>query len=334
MRSGGSWGDLSNRPSRSAEGRPDLFAHESPAFGGLSTGYSVSVSAIRIGLSGWTYRDWAGPFYPPDLPSQEWLAFVAERFDTVEVNRSFYSLLDPDVYRSWHQTVPDDFVFSIKGSRYITHLKNLREVETPLANFLASGVFELRRKLGPILWQLPPHRRPRQDRLEAFLELLPSTPTEADHLVGRHDGRVSQPVGPSAVAGPLRHVIELRHPDSFTPETAELIRTSGHVIAFSHSTTWPYTEELTSDFVYLRLHGPAELYSSPYGEEGLEWWASRIEAWRRGEEPSDARRIATDAPPRPKIRDVFVYFDNDSGAHAPRDASRLVEMLSGRPAHG
>lgn len=285
------------------------------------------MSRIHIGLSGWSYRDWVGRFYPEDLPADRWLPFVADHFDTVEVNRSFYSLLDPSTYRSWYEGVPDGFVFALKGSRYITHMKKLHDVETPMANFFASGVLELGDKLGPVLWQLPARWRFQAERVRDFISLLPTTTGVAAGLAARHDERVREPATESHGDRPLRHVMEVRDPSFFVPELLETLMERNVAFAISHSSAWPYTEDVIGEIAYLRLHGPAALYSSPYSEADLARWARLVAAWATGTDPADGPRISSGANPREDGRDVFVYFDNDSGAHAPPDALRLRQLV-------
>lgn len=266
---------------------------------------------IRIGLSGWSYQDWVGPFYPEDLPSRKWLSYVAHRFTTVEINRSFYSLVRPEIYRGWRTQVPNDFTFSVKGSRYITHMKRLRNIETPLANFLASGVLELGDRLGPLLWQLPRTRRVDPAALVDFLEMLPPSTQAAAAIASGHDHRVGDFCPPEFPSRPVRHALELRHPDSLPSAVIEAARAHNIAIVLSQASQWPLFEETTADFTYIRLHGPRALYTSAYSEAELDDWARRIEC-------------------RAAHQDVLVYFDNDSGAHAPRDAAGLMDRLSGR----
>jgi uncharacterized protein YecE (DUF72 family) len=269
-----------------------------------------------------------GRFYPEDLPTERWLSFVAERFDTVEVNRSFYSLLEPPTYRSWYESVPEDFIFAVKGSRYITHMKKLNDVETPLANFFASGVLELGNKLGPVLWQLPGRWRFRPDRIRSFLSLLPATTVEAGALAERHDDRIREPATDPPVEMPLRHVLEVRDPSFFVPELLEILAESGMAYAVSHSSEWPYTEDVVGDLAYLRLHGPGALYASPYSDQDLSRWAGLVTAWAAGEDPDEGPHISSPVNHREDGRDVFVFFDNDSGAHAPPDALSLQEIVA------
>jgi uncharacterized protein YecE (DUF72 family) len=282
-----------------------------------------------IGISGWRYAPWRGEFYPPGLPERDELKFAAERFPTIELNGSFYSLQRPEYYARWFEQVPDDFVFAIKGSRYITHMLRLRGVETALANFFASGVLALEHKLGPLLWQLPPTFELDTERLLEFFALLPRTTKEAAKLARRHDERVK---GRSFMRvrddRSLRHALEVRHPSFATKELVELLREQ-HVALVVADTAgrWPFLEDVTADFVYVRLHGDEELYKSGYTDAALERWAARIRAWRDGRKPPATKLVA--AAPRSEHRDVYVYFDNDVKVHAPYDAMNLATMVEG-----
>jgi uncharacterized protein YecE (DUF72 family) len=273
---------------------------------------------IRVGISGWRYAGWRGRFYPPGLPQRRELSYVGERLTTVEVNGSFYSLQRPSSWRSWAEQVPGDFLFAVKGPRYITHMKKLVDVEAPLGTFLASGVLGLGDRLGPMLWQLPPHLGFHPDRLAAFFDLLPRrTGLAAAYAAAHHDpDKLKEPADTtSPVDRPLRHVLEVRHSSFRTPAFCELLRAHdiGMVVADSAG-TWPMFDEVTSDLVHVRLHGDEELYASGYSEEALDRWAEKVTAW--GEAGLD----------------VLVYFDNDARVHAPFDAIALQERLGVRPA--
>lgn len=265
--------------------------------------------AIRIGLSGWSYDPWAGDYYPPDLPRSDWLAFAARDFSTVEVNRSFYSLLAASTYRNWRDTVPPGFLFAVKGSRYITHMKQLREVEVPLANFFASGILDLGEKLHVCLWQLPDNRRIPPERITSFLARLPASLEDAVHMAAGHDQRVSGFEPSRLLSGSIRHAIEVRRIDALDDEVLATARARNIAVVLSHSSRWPLIEEETADFSYIRLHGPGKLYDSRYDEAALDEWADRVsELARRG--------------------DVLVYFDNDGHAHAPHDALSLIKRIN------
>ncbi|MFN7086962.1 MAG: DUF72 domain-containing protein [Burkholderiales bacterium] len=287
------------------------------------------MSAIRIGISGWRYGSWRGVFYPEGLPQRRELEFASRALPSIEINASFYALQRPQTYARWHDETPRGFVFSVKGPRYITHIRRLRDVEGPLANFFASGVFNLRAKLGPILWQLPPALAYDPALLARFLELLPRDTAEALKLARRREARMK---GRSRLAidkkRRLRHAIEIRHESFLDSAFVGLLRR--HRVALVVADTagrWPLCEDVTADFVYLRLHGEQQLYAGGYSEEALERWARRIREWHAGREPVDARRISPEAPRPRRSRDVYCYFDNDVGAAAPRDALRLIGKL-------
>jgi uncharacterized protein YecE (DUF72 family) len=283
---------------------------------------------LRIGISGWRYAGWRGRFYPDALPRKRELEFAARCFDSIELNGSFYSLQRPEAYARWYAETPQGFVFAVKGSRYITHLLKLRKVESALANFFASGVLGLEDKLGPILWQLPPQLG-FDDRLEAFIELLPRDSLRAAELARGHDDRLrGRSMTTSRARRRLRHAFEVRHPSFCTPAFVQLLRRHrmGLVIADTAG-RWPYLEDVTAEFVYVRLHGAEKLYESGYGPAALLRWSKRIRAWSAGREPADARRVGLEAARPRNSRDVFVYFDNDAKVRAPQDAIALRRLL-------
>jgi uncharacterized protein YecE (DUF72 family) len=282
----------------------------------------------RIGISGWKYAGWRGRFYDQGLPQARELAFVSRKVSTIEINGSFYSLQRPEHYASWREETPRDFVFAVKGPRYITHMLQLKNTEIALANFFASGVLALGPKLGPMLWQLPPRMAFDAQRLDGFLSLLPRDARSALALGRLHDERVD---GRSFLEATqklrIRHALEVRHASFVTPEFVTLLRR--HQVALVVADTagrWPLIEDITADFVYVRLHGATELYASGYDDEALEGWAARIEAWRHGHQLAHAR-LASPLPARRGTRDVFCYFDNDAKVHAPDDAVRLAQRL-------
>jgi uncharacterized protein YecE (DUF72 family) len=286
--------------------------------------------SIRIGISGWRYKGWRGNFYPDELTQKRELAYASRQFSTIELNGSFYSLQRAASYRRWHDATPDNFVFAVKGSRFITHSKRLRDVEVPLANFLASGVLALGDKLGPLLWQFPASFRWDAEAFGDFLELLPRTTGEAAKLARRHDDRVAQPQLKVERDRPLRHAFEVRH-DSFRNEDfiALLRRHDAALVVADSAGKYPRLEDVTAGFLYLRLHGDTQLYTSGYGDKALRRWAERIARWSRGRQPDDAERSSGKAPPRRKHRDVYVYFDNDAKTCAPFDARKLYRLLRG-----
>jgi uncharacterized protein YecE (DUF72 family) len=285
-------------------------------------------SQARIGISGWRYEPWRRIFYPADLAQHRELEFAARAFSSIEINGSFYSLQAPSSWQQWYDATPDGFVFSVKGPRYITHILRLRDIERPMANFFASGLFNLREKLGPILWQFPPSLRYDAARFEAFLALLPRDTGTALRLARRRDARMhGRSVLRIDAARPLRHAVEIRHESFATPEFIAQLRAHGVALVVADTAgKWPHLEDVTADFMYLRLHGDKKLYASGYTDVALERWADRIRAWMRGREPRDARRAAG-AARHGKPLDVYCYFDNDVKVRAPFDADRLMQLL-------
>jgi uncharacterized protein YecE (DUF72 family) len=270
---------------------------------------------VRVGISGWTYPPWRGVFYPTGLAHRRELEFASRRLSSIEINGSFYSLQRPDSFQAWRAQTPDDFLFSVKGGRFITHLKKLRGVEEPLANFFASGILALGDKLGPVLWQLPPNLGYDRDRVADFLDLLPRTTTDAARLAERHDARVEGRAWTTTDADrPLRHAVEVRHPSYECAGFLDLLRDRDvAVVTADTAGKWPMLLEPTTDLAYVRLHGAEELYVSGYDDEALDRWARRVEEWRD------------------TGRDVVVYFDNDVKVRAPFDAQRLMARLGLTP---
>lgn len=301
------------------------FAHGRGARGGLG----CSMAQTRIGISGWTYAPWRGRFFPKGLLQKRELAYAAAQVRTIEINGTFYSMQRPSSYATWYQETPEDFVFAVKGPRFITHLKRLKDVLAPTANFFASGVLRLNEKLGPILWQLPPMTRYDPERLEEFFKLLPRSTKEAAVFARHHDHRLKARAWMRTDADrPIRHALEVRHPTFERPEFVSLLRR--HDIALAVADTagkWPLMHDVTADFVYVRLHGDTELYASGYTPVALAQWAERIRAWGAGRDAADVKLHAMPLAVRRPGRDVFVYFDNDAKTHAPFDAMNLAHRL-------
>jgi uncharacterized protein YecE (DUF72 family) len=282
------------------------------------------MSEVRIGVSGWRYAPWRGAFYPAGLRQADELAYLGGQLRTVEINGTFYSLQSPASFAAWRAATPPGFVFAVKGPRYITHVRRLKEIDTPLANFFASGIFNLGDKLGPILWQFAPQMRFDAARFAHFLALLPRDTERALALARRRDARMT---GRARLAidavRPLRHAVEVRHESFAAPAFLDLLRQHG--VAWVVADTggrWPEFADVTADFLYLRLHGATELYRSRYDAASLARWARRIAAWRAGGVADDMPRVSPAAVPRAP-RDVFCYFDNTDKLHAPVNAREL-----------
>lgn len=299
-----------------------------PIFLNEQSSPSAMRSKIRIGISGWRYAPWRGHFYPKGLRQSDELSFASNTLATIEINGSFYSLQRPESYQAWYAQTPDDFVFAVKGPRYITHMLQLRNVQGALANFFASGVLALGKKLGPMLWQLPPRMAYDRERIDQFLSLLPRDGKSALRLARKHDERLDGRSFLKATAGlRIRHAMEVRHSSFADPDFITTLRR--HQVALVVADTagrWPLIEDITADFVYVRLHGDLELYASGYSDTVLDGWARRLEAWSRGRQVPGAR-LASPVPSRRGARDVFCYFDNDAKVHAPYDAASLARRL-------
>jgi uncharacterized protein YecE (DUF72 family) len=284
---------------------------------------------VFIGVSGWRYTPWRGNFYPVGLAQARELQYASRHFNSIELNGSFYSLQRPAFYADWAAQTPPGFVFAVKGGRYITHMLKLRNAETALGNFFASGLFALGDKLGPILWQFPPNLGFHADVFEAFLAALPMTTDAAAQVAARRDQRLEgRELLVPLHQQRLRHAVEVRHDSFVDPAFIALLRK--YKVAWVVADTpqpWPLYEDVTADFVYMRLHGSTELYKSRYTGEQLARWAACIDAWRNGREPADARRISPKGAPVRAARDVYCYFDNTDKLHAPDNARELMERL-------
>ncbi len=292
---------------------------------------SKAAGAIRIGISGWTYPPWRGVFYPPRWPQSKELEYASSRFRAIEINGTFYGLQRPPAFADWAARTPEDFVFSVKAPRYITHILRLRDAETPLANFLASGLLRLGPKLGPILWQFPARFIFDAERMGAFLALLPHDTEQAVVLARRHDARMQGRAWLETDAKrPLRHAVEIRHETFRDPLFIDMLRANRVALVCADTVEWPRLMDVTADFVYCRLHGSEQLYASGYDPPALDAWAARVTAWARGAEPEDGERVSGRSPSA-EGRDVFVFFDNDAKVRAPADAAALA-ILTGSAA--
>jgi len=273
---------------------------------------SLPTTRAFIGISGFDYRSWAGRFYPDELPRRRWLEYASRKFNSVELNGTFYSLKSPAVFERWASEVPErDFVFAVKGGRFITHNLKLRNAERSLGNFFASGILALGTKTGPFLWQLPASYRFDAERMHTFMQLLPRNSRDAEAVARQHDDRLRRGALVDAAASvTYRHAFEVRHESYFHEEFFTILREQGCAFVIADSAgRFPYAEEVTADFAYVRLHGSQELYVSGYSDAELETWAGRIAEWRAS-------------------KDVYVYFDNDAKVHAPFDALRLAELTT------
>jgi uncharacterized protein YecE (DUF72 family) len=265
-----------------------------------------------VGMAGWTYEPWRGDFYPKGLRQSDELTYASSKVTSIELNGSFYALQKPASWHKWREETPDDFVFSVKAPRFITHIKRLNDVVEPMANFFASGVLAMGAKLGCILWQTPPNLAYDPELVEAFLNLLPRTTTEAVELAKKRGARMEGKEYLLTDADrPVRHAIEPRAHSFDDPRFAAQLEAHGVAAVLGDSEgRWPKLDWATTDFAYARLHGDEELYTSGYDEAGIAKW----DAWTRD-------HLAHG-------RDVYAYFDNDLKVRSPYDAMSLLERLS------
>ena len=284
---------------------------------------------IRIGMAGWRYDEWRGTFYPEDLAQRRELEFASRQLNSIELNGTFYSTQRPKSFQSWSKETPDDFVFAIKGSQFITHIRKLENVETALANFLAQGMLCLGKKFGPILWQLPPNLSIDLERLQTFFKLLPRTQKQAAAYARQRDEWMASRSWLNVEEDlPLRHAVEVRHNSFAVPEYISLLRENNIALVVADTVKWPCMMDVTADIVYCRLHGNEKIYPNGYTADAIDVWARRVIAWSRGEEVTDGRRVHPELGPQRDARDVFVYFDDDVKVRAPFDAMSLSKRIA------
>lgn len=268
---------------------------------------------FRAGLSGWSYSNWKGKFYPKGLATKDQLAYCARTFPTLELNSTFYRLSMPSTYDKWAAAAPEGFQFAVKGWRMVTQYKRLKDVAEPVAQFFRSGPIGLGKKLGPVLWQLPPSLVFDEDVLRTFFELLPKTLGEARDFVEKNapdDGRPIPQVAASDVDHRIRYSMEPRNQSFGDPAVTDLMKQYGIAMVNADSAgRHPEFNQVTTDFAYVRLHGSPRIYYSNYSEAVLEGWAERIKTWLK-----DGMR-------------TYVYFDNTALGYAPKNALSLEKMV-------
>ena len=290
------------------------------------------MSDIRLGISGWTYPDWKGTFYPKKLAAKSELEYASRCFNSIELNGTFYSLHKPETFQKWHDQTPENFVFSIKAPQFITHVLRLRDCEEPLSTFLASGLLCLKKKLGPILWQFPPYLTLKDNRFEEFAKLLPHDTIHAAEIAKNHSSRIEGRAFTESPGNfPVRHAFELRHPSFKNPNFIEMLKAHRIAVVFADSTKHsPYFEDLTSDFVYIRMHGENPTFKKGYSDSALKRMAKRVTTWIKGGQPKDAD-CASKGDPTPGPKDIFLYFNNDEKVNSPQDAQRMQKLLKLKP---
>jgi uncharacterized protein YecE (DUF72 family) len=278
---------------------------------------------VRLGTAGWVYEPWRDNFYPKGLKQKDELAWSSARLGNIEINATFYSHQKPSSFQNWAAATPDDFVFSVKGHQFVTHIKRLKDVEIPLANFFASGVLALGSKLGPFCWQLPGNAKYDADRMENFLALLPHTPEDLLALAARHDGLKTEPWLDATGVTRIRHAVEVRHESFATPSFIEQLRAHNVALVVADTAEWPFLDQ-TADFTYARLQGApgAESYAEAERAVRGDW----LRALSEGRPIADGRYItAPEADPPP--RDVHAFFVSTDKDNAPHNARAVMAQL-------
>jgi uncharacterized protein YecE (DUF72 family) len=260
---------------------------------------------IRIGIGGWNYEPWRTTFYPADVTQSRELEYASRHVTAIEINGTFYRLQKPAVFAKWHDSTPASFLFSIKAPRFIVQRRDLTSAAAAIERFLASGITELKSKLGPILWQLADTKAFEPREIDGFLALLP------------------------AAAGglPLRHALEVRHASFLNREFLDIARRHGVAVVFEDDATHPGISDLTSSFVYARLRRCVASCATGYPLAALKKWSLRAQLWAGGKEPADLPRVAAPRKTAARQRDVFIYFINGAKERAPAAAQKLITLL-------
>jgi uncharacterized protein YecE (DUF72 family) len=259
---------------------------------------------IRVGIGGWVFEPWRGEFYPKGLPQARELDYASRKLTSIEINSTFYRTQKPDSFRKWAAETPDDFVFSVKGPQFATNRRVLAEAGPSIERFFASGVLELKSKLGPVLWQMAPTKKFDPADFAAFLALLP---TSLDGL-------------------PIRHAVEVRHESFLVPAFIELLRKFSVAVVVVESDKHPLIADVTGDFVYARLQRTSAKEKTGYPRRALDLWAERARNWATGGAPHDLATIAAPAAAQGE-RDVFIYMISGVKVRAPAAAMALIERL-------
>ncbi|RST50787.1 DUF72 domain-containing protein [Variovorax sp. MHTC-1] len=260
---------------------------------------------IRVGIGGWTYEPWRNNFYPAGLPQSQELSYASRQLTAIEVNGTYYSSFKPPTFKKWHDETPDDFMFSLKASRFATNRKQLSAASESIARFVESGIAELGKKLGPIVWQFMPTKAFDAEDFEGFLALLP-----------KKEGSRT-----------LRHVLDVRHESFMTPEYLALARKYEAATVFTDADKFPSFADLTGEFVYARLMMSDAKLKTGYAPKALDAWAEAAKTWAEGGSPAALPRVEKAAPKAGAARDVFIYFINGAKEKAPAAAGALIQRL-------
>ncbi|QHE91257.1 DUF72 domain-containing protein [Pandoraea fibrosis] len=276
-----------------------------PATSAKSAPHASAGSHIRIGVGGWNYAPWQGAFYPEKWPKRRELEYASRHLTSIEINSTFYGSQKPATFRHWFEETPDDFVFSVKASRFTTHRRVLADAGESVSRFFDSGVLELGKKLGPVNWQFAPSKAFDAQDFEHFLSLLPAE-------AGGH---------------PIRHALEVRHESFAVPEFIALARKYQMAIVLAGDAKFPCIADVTAPFVYARLMGTQERYKLGYAPKAMTQWLERAQVFAQGGVPKDLDTLS-DAPPKAKHRDVFLYVISGFKERNPAAAMAMIDALA------
>ncbi|MGY2491977.1 DUF72 domain-containing protein [Cupriavidus sp. CP313] len=287
-----------SRPAATSEATPRAKSREA----------STSAEPVRVGIGGWNFAPWRDNFYPAGLAQARELAYASRHLSAIEINSTYHGTQKRTSFAKWRDETPDDFVFAVKASRFATNRRVLAESGESIERFIDSGIAELGRKLGPVVWQFAPTKQFDAEDFEAFLQLLPA----------------------SVEGVKLRHVLEVRHDSFQAPDYLKLARKYKAATVFTDSPKFPSMADLTADFVYARLMASSEKLKTGYAPRELDAWAERVRTWAQGHQPDDLPTVE-DRKPAARKREVFVFFINGAKERAPAAAQALLERLDWTP---
>ena len=266
----------------------------------------MTSGSIRAGIGGWIFEPWRGTFYPEGLSKTKELEYAGQHLQTIEINSTYYGTQKPATFAKWASQVPDGFVFSVKGNRFVTNRRVLAEAGESIERFIKSGIAELSDRLGPLIWQFAPTKKFDADDFGAFLDLLPK----------KESGL------------PLRHAVEVRNPSFIDPDFIALARQKDVAVVYAEHFEYPEIADVTADFVYARLQKGDDTVETAYPAEALDKWADRVKLWAKGDVPDDLPLASPKQHPEKHPRDVFVYFIHEGKVRAPQAAQALTQRLN------
>ncbi|QQX84456.1 DUF72 domain-containing protein [Cupriavidus necator] len=297
---------MAARTAAKAASRPAATSEATPR--ARSRKASTSAEPVRVGIGGWNFAPWRDNFYPAGLAQARELAYASRHLSAIEINSTYHGTQKRTSFAKWRDETPDDFVFAVKASRFATNRRVLAESGESIERFIDSGIAELGRKLGPVVWQFAPTKQFDAEDFEAFLQLLPD----------------------SVEGVKLRHVLEVRHDSFQSPDYLKLARKYKAATVFTDSPKFPSMADLTADFVYARLMASSEKLKAGYAPRELDAWAERARTWAQGHQPADLPTVE-DRKPAARKREVFVFFINGAKERAPAAAQALLERLDWTP---